>query len=980
MKKIILLIAVILLLMPKVSANTVSLGVEKIYDTCAYFYDEEQGKSRFVYAEKYSFNNNLAYCLELGKKIYGGIYTPTTSFDALNICEDKLERLKLIIYYGYEYPGHDTDAYFMATQELIWNEMSNTNISWVQGFNPSKVVDVSKEKEVIQDLIGTHYKKPSFINDTIEYTLGESISIEDSNSVLKYFEVDNEYLEIIDNRLIIHPGFNEKEIILSKPSYTQNVFLLYTSGESQKMMSTGTIDNVEIKVKAKVSGGTLEVNKLDIDTNSEMPQGDGTLKGAIYELYDEEWKLKGTITTGEKNKIENIPLGKYILKEKTPSKGYFLNETEYKIDITKDNLNIKLNVYEEVIKRKVEIFKVLASNTTGELKPEKNITFEIYNKRKELVDSITTNDDGYASIILPYGIYTFKQTTSTKNYYKVEDFTINISEYDERPIYKLLSDSEIRAKIRIIKKDKDTKDTIKDSNIKFKIFDVTNNKYLSLNVSYPENKETTIFEVDKNGIFITPIQLPPGDYILEEIEEKMNGYLYNPEKISFNIGESSPFIEENGETYLEIPFYNKRVKGQINITKYGEELKIEDNKYNYNEIPLEDVIFQLYAKEDIYENKVLIYKKDNLIKEINTNNEGKTEIKDLPLGTYYLKEINTKENHVLADTQYDIELKYKDEKTETVTSNLEIKNSMYKGILTINKIETITNSPIPNTLIEICTKDKEVIYKGYTDQNGQIILNDLPYGEYYLSEIESATGYRLLEDKIYFDISSETKTLKVYNERIKVPNTGLGVTTEDIFVLICMLTAIVMLTFLHKEKRFIIISILIILLGITYFIINIYKYYQDKVLNNESITAYINNEIEVIPEEKYNYTSVLEIPSINLKRGLLDINNEYNDARYNIEVLKKDDKRVILAAHNGNNINSYFGNLHNLEPGDIINYYEDGLVYKYIYSDTYDIKKNGYAEIYRKDNEKSIILITCKNNTDDAQTVYIGYLFDISSY
>ena len=980
MKKIILLLAVILFLIPKVFASTVTLGVEKIYDTYAYFYDEDQGKNRYVYAEKYSFNNNLAYCLELGKKIYGGIYTPTTSFDALNISEDKLERLKLIIYYGYEYPGHNTDAYFMATQELIWDEMSNISISWVRSLTPSKVVDVSTEREEILSLIETHYKKPSFISNQIEYTLGETLSIEDFNNVLKYFEIENEHVEITDNKLIIHPGFVEEEITLSKPSYTQNGFLLYTSGESQKMMSTGTVDNIEIKLKVKLSGGTLEVTKLDIDNNSEVPQGDGDLKGAIYELYDEKGNIKDTIITGTKNKIENMPLGKYILKEKMASKGYLLDTNEYDIEITKDNLNVKLNVYEEVIKRKVEIFKVLGGDTTGELSPEPNITFEIYNKSKELVTSIKTDNDGYASVILPYGIYTFKQTTSTKNYYKVEDFTINISEYDERPIYKLLSDSEIRAKVRIIKKDKDTDEPLKDSSIKFKIFDVSNNKYLSLNVSYPENKQTTVFEVDKNGIFITPVALSPGNYILEELEEPMDGYLHNPEKIHFTIGESSTFIEENGETYLEIPFYNKRVKGQINITKYGEELVIENNKYRYKEIVLEGVIFHLYAKEDIYENKVLIYSKDSLVKEVITDIEGKIEINNLPLGTYYLKEISTSSNHILEDTIYDIELKYKDEKTSLVESSIEIKNSLYKGALTINKIESVSRLPISNTLIEICTKEGEIIYKGYTDQNGQIILTDLLYGEYYLSEIESATGYRLLEDKIYFEISSETKKVEVYNERIKVPNTGLSITMQDIFVLICMFIAIIMLIFLPKEKRFILIYILIILLGITYFIIHIYKYYQDKVQNDESVTAYINNEVEVIPKEKYSYTSILEIPSINLKRGLLDINSEYNDAKYNIEVLKKDDKRVILAAHNGNNINSYFGNLHNIEPGDIINYYEDGVLYKYIYSDTYDIKKNGYADIYHKDNEKSIVLITCKNNTDDAQTVYIGYLFDISTY
>jgi hypothetical protein len=90
--------------------------------------------------------------------------------------------------------------------------------------------------------------------------------------------------------------------------------------------------------------------------------------------------IKDIIITGVKNKIENIPLGKYILKEKVASTGYLLDTNEYNIEITKDNLNVKLNVYEQVIKRKVEIFKVLASNATGELSPEKNVTFEIYNK------------------------------------------------------------------------------------------------------------------------------------------------------------------------------------------------------------------------------------------------------------------------------------------------------------------------------------------------------------------------------------------------------------------------------------------------------------------------------------------------------------------------------------------------------------------------------------------------------------------------
>lgn len=980
MKKIILLIAVFITLLPKVYSKEVTLGVDKIGSTFAYFYDSSQEKNRYVYAEKYYFDTNLAYCLELGKKIYSSNYITSSSFESLNISDEKLEKIKLITHYGYNYPNHNTDTYFMAAQELIWNEMSDINLTWVRDLIPSNVVDVSEERNEIINLVNKHYIKPSFDNETIEYTLGVPLVLEDTNNVLSNFKTPNENVSIEDNKLIINENFNAEEIILTKSNYTDKEFILYTSGDSQRMISTGIVDEVTSNIKIKLIGGSLNVTKLDKDTKTNSPQGEATLKSAVYELYDEEGKLVDTIITGKKEKIENLKLGKYKLKEVNPSKGYLIDNNIYDIEINRENLNIELELYEEVIKRKVEIFKVFASNTTGELSPEPDISFEIYDKNNTLMDTIVTDEDGYANVILPYGTYTFKQINTTKNYYKVDDFKVSISEQDERPIYKLLSDSKISAKIKIIKKDIDTNENILNSSTKFKIFDVTNNKYLSLSVSYPENKETIIFEVDKNGIFITPIPLEAGEYILEEVPESLNGYLYNEEKIKFSINESSNLIEENNEMYLEVPFYNKRVKGTINIIKYGEELIIEDNEYYYKEILLKDVIFNIYAKENIYENEKLIYQKDELVKEVITNKEGTISISNLPLGKYYIKEISTVNNHILEETIYDIELKYKDELTEVVTSEIKINNYLPKGKLIINKYDTETNSPIPNTLVEVRTKNNEILYKGYTDEDGQIVLEDILYGEYYLSEIEAATGYRILEDKIQFEISDETKIIEIYNERLKVPNTGMSLKLLDIMVIALSLLGIILIIIYHNDKRIILASVIIIVLGVLYFLIIIYNIYNDSLNNKESITAYINNEIETVAEDKYKYSSILEIPSINLKRGLLNIENEYNDAKYNIELIKEDENTIVLAAHNGTNLNSYFGNLHNIEIGDEINYYKDGNKYKYVYSEKYDIKKNGYADIYRKDNEKSIILITCKDNTSDVQTVYIGYLKEIYTY
>ena len=186
--------------------------------------------------------------------------------------------------------------------------------------------------------------------------------------------------------------------------------------------------------------------------------------------------------------------------------------------------------------------------------------------------------------------------------------------------------------------------------------------------------------------------------------------------------------------------------------------------------------------------------------------------------------------------------------------------------------------------------------------------------------------------------------------------------------------------FFHKEKLVVVLSVVLILLCITYFVIKVYNYYDEYQNNKTNVEAYINKGVEVVKEEKYQYSSVLEVPSVNIKRGVLDINNKYNDAKYNIELIKENDSTIILAAHNGNYSNSYFGKLKDIELGDEIKYYKDGILYTYIYSESYDIKKNGYADIYRSGEKKSIILITCKDNTDDAQTVYIGYLKEESIY
>ena len=178
----------------------------------------------------------------------------------------------------------------------------------------------------------------------------------------------------------------------------------------------------------------------------------------------------------------------------------------------------------------------------------------------------------------------------------------------------------------------------------------------------------------------------------------------------------------------------------------------------------------------------------------------------------------------------------------------------------------------------------------------------------------------------------------------------------------------------------------------------IYNYSINSRLNEENdlkIEEFLENdtneEIEIQEEDiqeetttsnvsSYNYIAVLEIPSINLKRGLVDPSSKYNNVNYNIQIIDKStmpdvvNGNLVLASHNGASYISFFRNLDKLNINDKIYVYYGGYKYTYSLSKTYDTPKDGNIEVYRDNGKTTITLITCKKNTKDTQVVYIGYL------
>ena len=187
-------------------------------------------------------------------------------------------------------------------------------------------------------------------------------------------------------------------------------------------------------------------------------------------------------------------------------------------------------------------------------------------------------------------------------------------------------------------------------------------------------------------------------------------------------------------------------------------------------------------------------------------------------------------------------------------------------------------------MIEIRNKDNVIVYKGYTDNNGMIVIDDLLYGEYYIAEIEASTGYRILEDNIYFTLDSEVYETTIYNERLEVPDTGMNVGLKNILVIAMIILFGFVLILFFDNKKIVGISAVFIIIGISYFGIYFYNYFTDSKKNILAIEKIINNDnVDVSLEDRYGYNSFIEIPSIELKRGLVTINNSYNNSIfYNI--------------------------------------------------------------------------------------------------
>lgn len=763
-------------------------------------------QARFI---RQSSDNHFIYCLQPYADIKENAQYKIEMKDyisVLNLTMEQWHRISLLAYYGYNYNengyNHSANKWYVITQLLIWRTVEPDDIMYfTDTLNGNKVKDkFADEIAELETLVANHDLTPNFNTKDINVNLGETIKLTDKNEVLKIFEIDgikNAIASINENNLTITPTAvgNVEISFVKKATNYEMPPIVYFSDHSQNALKPGYYDPVYSQFSIKIIAGSIEIHKLDKDTNGSNAQGNAVLEGAVYEIFDTDYNLITTLVTDKNGYAKTdkiLSLNKeYILKEKKASNGYLLDTEEHRFTLNDENLDISINVYEKVIERKVNIFKVLGSNKTGILTPEPNINFEIYLKNCNsnqstnligidvdthtevnsycLITTITTDKNGYASVTLPYGTYIFRQLNTTSNYEKVQDFEIIIDENVEDEITKVLSDTIVKGKLKLIKVDADSNKVIVKDGIKFKIKNTDTNEYVCQEISYPTKKNICTFETT-DGYFITPDNLEIGNYQIEEVEnQNIDGYIINKLPIAFSVNENSDFKYDGNDTILEIVFNNKQVKGELNITKIGEKFILDNGKFKYEEIKLNDVSFDLYADGDLYsQDGNLIYKDKEIITSFKTI-DGFYKIENLYLGNYCLVETETALGHVLNDKPYCFKLEFKDSKTPIVSLNYTIKNFIGKGNVEITKTDISNSNALPNALIEIYNVDNKLIFSGYTDSNGKIVVANLPIGKYKFIEKEAPSGYILNTEEHFFEIKENGEIVKSYLTNEKEP-------------------------------------------------------------------------------------------------------------------------------------------------------------------------------------------------------------------
>ena len=549
------------------------------------------------------------------------------------------------------------------------------------------------------------------------------------------------------------------------------------------------------------------INKSNADVLVDV-NGDGILD-KDSERFAPNAKITD-FTTDENGYYETasdfLPYGTYQINETVPPVGYTQDGTitkTFEVRNEDEISDLTYEIFNRVDYGKFSIHKVGAASSSDWADPEKDVEFvavlsskigegkpyatfeDAYNaiaaagKTGDIKDAdgniiltvheyavVKTDDAGNAtSNDLAYGTYTIKQTSHVEDTVDVtSEATFVVKEDGQATVAYTATNSPMKYRIHIVKKDADTGKTVALNSAEFKIYQLTDrkgnkvNQYVKQKVglftydTFKTNSDNTGLGVvntftgtytdsnDDKGSITTPLELESGTYRLEEVKTP-EGYLLLDEPVEFTVKESTITTrDDDGDAIIVVEAVDNKPHGTLEINK-----QLED--YDYDQSLLRDgfdystIKFELRAAEDIIDpadGSTLTAKGDiaknvygTEVGSIALNADGTASVTDLPMGKYTLKETAVPAGVVLDSTEREVEFKQEDTDAQHKTykvvfaDDAEITDWKDKS-----KVQT-ANDAIVNkvTKVEISKKtvtgDDELEGATLTvkDSNGDVVLD-----------------------------------------------------------------------------------------------------------------------------------------------------------------------------------------------------------------------------------------------------------------
>ncbi|MCC2495216.1 choice-of-anchor A family protein [Bacillus cereus] len=198
------------------------------------------------------------------------------------------------------------------------------------------------------------------------------------------------------------------------------------------------------------------------------------------------------------------------------------------------------------------------------------------------------------------------------------------------------------------------------------------------------------------------------------------------------------------------PKWNKPAteKGHLQIKK------VDENDEN---IVLKDAKFDVIDKDN------------NVVATVTTNEKGIAEVKDLPLGDYFVKEINAPEGYIKVDTPVKVTI----DNTNVIKLVMKNTRKVENGQFKLLKKDSESGQLLPGAKFDVIDKDGKVVETIVTDDKGEALSKQLPVGSYTLKEVEAPKGYELSSSSVSVDVeANKVVTVDVVNKKISEKVTG----------------------------------------------------------------------------------------------------------------------------------------------------------------------------------------------------------------